>query len=57
MVVHGHVVIPGVVISQCVHELCIKECVVIILCAHASRFIRDVCTLRFQSYYNCLVLG
>ena len=52
-------IIPGMVISQCVHELCMKVCVVRILCTYALRYIRDVCTciclrmLRFQNDYKC----
>ena len=59
VIVHGRMVIPSMLISQCVHELCMKVCVVIILCTYALRYIRDVCMciclrmLRFQNDYKC----
>jgi len=58
MIVHDHMIIPSMVIGQCLHELCIKVSVVIILCIYASRYIRDICTciclriLRFQNDYK-----
>ena len=40
MVVHGQMVIPSIVISHCIHELCMKVCVVIILCTYVWKHVR-----------------
>ena len=38
--VHNHMVTPSILMSKSAHELCMKVCLVIILCTYASRYIR-----------------